>query len=158
MVPGDRLICAFTAPVAVGQEFSDWLFHVTIVPWFRLGASSDAIASELTAALAEVPDFEAELGQQEQFGHNRGKAANLVVQPTPFTDVERSVRQYLRERQAWMTDETTKRRRPYVPHVTAQRDERMQAGDRFACEGVYIVRQLGGRKVIDAFIPLGRQV
>jgi len=35
MVPGDKLICLFIDDYSIGDKFSEWPLHITIIPWFR---------------------------------------------------------------------------------------------------------------------------
>lgn len=155
MVPGDRLVCAFARPATVGDTFEEWLLHVTIVPWFRSDESSAVIADALRMAVAGIVSFEVVMGPTEKFGHNRGKSVNLVQLPSPFIEIEKRVRAYFHQQQTWLTDETTRRRRDYRPHVTAQKSGRLLPGDSFLCSDIYIVEQKGDYKEIMAEIHLG---
>lgn len=146
MQPGDRLICAFVKPLTPGAEFKLWPLHVTIVPWFRVEISLDRIAKEIGDALTEVQPFEAVVGGEAHFGRN--KLVNLVRQPTPLMEIEKKVRSVLKSHDAWIVDETTKRRRSYRPHVTEQKSERVHEGDSFLVNRFYVVEQLGGSKKV----------
>jgi hypothetical protein len=152
MAPGDRLICAFTEPVEVGREFKEWLLHVTIVPWFRIDVATDDIAAALEDGLRDVVPFKAVMGPEEQFS----KPVNLVANPISFEQIAPRVREYLHRQHAWITDETTKRKWPFRPHVTVQKSGRLQEGDSFVCDRLYIVKQLGKHKVVEAAIMLGK--
>jgi 2'-5' RNA ligase len=152
MRPGDRLICAFIDQLPAGAEFKDWPLHVTVVPWFRIEASADKLAEDIKASLAGLSSFEVRMGRKATFGNH--KTVNLVQQPSPFDDIEASVRMVLKRQDAWLADETTKQRRPYKPHVTAQKGTRMNEGDSFWCDRVYIIEQKGGHKTVAAEILL----
>jgi len=154
MLPGDRLICAFVEPQMVGARFKAWLLHVTIVPWFRLADSSDVIAEGLKKALGTVQSFEAIADGGAMLGPNKNRPVQLLQQPTPFTDIEAKVRVYLHKKRAWLVDETTKRHRTFLPHVTDQHELGLRSGDRFWCERIYIVEQKGGYKEVVAGVNL----
>jgi 2'-5' RNA ligase len=153
MQPGDRLVCAFVRPNAVGHSFKRWPLHVTIVPWFRADTPTDELAAEMQQALQDIPPFEVVMDGKATFGHN--KTVRLVQQPTPFNAVESRVRAVLKRHKAWIADETTKRRRPFQPHVTDQADARLSAGDRFQCDELSIIEQKGSHKVVAATVGLG---
>lgn len=153
MLPGDRLVCAFVRLIHVGYTFQQWPLHVTVVPWFRLPDSTEHIAASLTVALTSVAPFEATAAEQTMLGPRRNRPALLLHEPTPFHDVEQHVRAYFHKKRAWLVDETTKQRRSYRPHVTVQKDDRLTVGDRFTCDRVYLVAQMGGIKTVVGEIP-----
>jgi 2'-5' RNA ligase len=155
MKPGDRLVCAFVEPQPAGHEFKDWPLHVTIVPWFRTPASSDELAGEAKAALNGIGSFKTVAGEAEQFGYQKSKTANLIRRPTPFMIIEQQVRRLLKNHGAWLVDETTRKKRDYKPHVTAQKSTRLQLGEKFRCDRLYIVEQKGRHKEVGLEIPLG---
>jgi 2'-5' RNA ligase len=150
MQPGDRLICAFVDRLPAGSEFKQWPLHVTIVPWFRVGA--EELAAELKAALAGIRAFEARVGRETTMG--KDKMVNLILPAEQFEDIEFSVRSTLKRHDAWLVDETTKQKRSFKPHVTAQKDARVHEGDSFWCDRLYIIEQKGSHKEIVAEIPL----
>lgn len=153
MLPGDRLICAFAKPQAEAK-FKAWPLHVTIVPWFRLAAPSLELAAEIEAVLAGTAAFEVIMAEETKLGHKKGKIGNWIAEPTQFMDIESRLRAVLKSHNAWLVDETTRQQRPFRAHVTAQAAERLQAGDRWHCDRLYIVEQTGDYKEIMAEIPL----
>jgi 2'-5' RNA ligase len=155
MLPGDRLICGFVERLELGFQFKTWPLHITVVPWFRLDAPSDAMAQGLEQALHTIRPFEATGADQTMFGPRRQRPATLLQQPTPFSDIEQKVRTYLHKKRAWLVDETTKLRREYRPHVTAQRERRLEQGTVFQCERLYIVEQKGDHKEVVGVVNLG---
>lgn len=60
----------------------------------------------------------------------------------------------LKDHGAWIVDETTKQRHPFTPHVTVQKSERMNEGDAIAATRLYIVSQLGGKKLVEAQVKI----
>src|SRR6185437_16249370 len=108
MVPGDRLICAFVQPLAVGNTFPHWPLHVTVVPWFRLGDHTDQIVRWLTEALHPIAPFTATADKQTMLGPRQNRPAMLLHKPTPFQVIEQRVRTYFHKKRAWLVDETTK--------------------------------------------------
>lgn len=153
MQPGDRLICAFIRPIRLDDSFQHWPLHVTIVPWFRLPDATEQLTLGLATALSRIEPFTAVAAEETMMGPRRNRPALLLAAPTPFDDVEQRVRTYLHKKRAWLVDETTKIRRPFRPHVTHQQDDRLSVGDRFRCDGVYLVAQMGGIKVVVGAIP-----
>jgi len=155
MVPADRLICTFVDQQDTGAQFKHWLLHVTIVPWFRLDDSSEAIAQGLARALKSIVPFEAFADGEAHFGPRKRRPVALLQQPTPFTNIEAKVRTYLHKKRAWLVDETTKRRYEFRPHVTAQGDAGLEPGDTFWCDRLYIVEQKGDYKEIVSEVRFG---
>lgn len=155
MLPGDRLVCVFTEPQPVGLQFSTWLLHATIVPWFRVDETSDVIARDLQTELRHAVPFMAIANGEALFGPQKSRPVRLLQPVVPFKTLEQKVRGYLHNKQAWLVDETTKRPREFVPHVTDQADARLQEGDAFWCTQLYIVEQKGFHKEIVAEIGLG---
>jgi 2'-5' RNA ligase len=152
MKPGDRLVCAFVDQLPVGTDFKEWPLHVTIVPWFRADVSSYALARGIKTALSGISPFEIRVDGEAVFG--RDKTVNLIEQPTPLNDIESQVRSVLKNHNAWLVDESTKKKRPFKPHVTAQKSARLNEGEGFLCDRLYIVEQKGDHKSIEAEIPL----
>lgn len=157
MLPGDRLLCALVRPQPIGGRFASWPLHVTVVPWFRLADSSDAVAAGLAAAVATIATFEARAGEAVRLGPKKNRPARLVRLPTAFMDIEPRVRKYFHKKRAWLVDETTKRRHDYRPHVTFQQAGELGAGQTFHVERLYIIEQKGDYKEIVADIRLGAQ-
>lgn len=153
MRPGDRLVCAFVEPQPVGTRFTDWLLHVTIVPWFRLGTGSAALAADLQRALAGVGPFDVRIAGTEPFGHKGRRTASVPADPAPFAESEKRVRALLKAQNAWLIDETTKQRWPYRPHVTFQKSGHLNPGDGFHCDRLYLIEQNGDHKEVAAMIP-----
>jgi 2'-5' RNA ligase len=156
MLPGDRLICAFVKQVAVGERFNKWLLHVTIVPWFRLEESSEQITQGLVKSLSAIQPFEAEVEEEVRFGPKKNRPAHLL-ESREFSAIEEKVRSYLHKKRAWIVDETTKRERPFRPHVTFQGDEHLRTGDTISCDKLYIVEQKGGHKEVVTEIGFGEK-
>jgi 2'-5' RNA ligase len=154
MKPGDRLVCAFVDKLDVNMRFKAWPLHLTIVPWFRTGVSSEELAKRIKESIKAIKPFTAKAGEIAHFGHRKSKEVNLIVQPSAFTEIERDARRLLNGLQAWVVDETTKRKPQFNPHVTVQKLGRLNAGDVFECDSVYIVEQLGNEKIVSAKIRL----
>ena len=156
MIPGDRLLCVLVENKAVGFEFKDWLLHVTIVPWFRLDSESADITKDLKVKLNSIKPFAVTMGRENvQFGHQKDKIATLVQLPTTLTDIEQTVRSYLRSRESWIVDETTKHPRAFKPHITNQKNSSMHEGDIFTCDRLLMIEQKGGLKEIVGEVNLG---
>lgn len=157
MLPGDRLVCVFIEPQAVGTIFKTWLLHVTIVPWFRLSDSSTQIAQGLEAALSAIRPFKIQISSEElNLGPKRNRLAH-ALRPSDLPNVEQKVRGYLHKKRAWLVDETTKHQRPFLPHVTYQADKHLEPGDTFVCNQLYLVEQIGPHKKVVAAIPLNHR-
>lgn len=155
MLPGDRLVCAFVEPQETGNQFTRWILHVTVVPWFRSQDSSESIALGLTKALVSIKPFEVLIDEEAWFGPKKNRKAHLVKTPSPLSDIEARVRNYFHKKRAWLVDETTKRSRRFRPHVTVQNNSSLKIGDRFNIGKLYIVEQKGNYKEIVAEVPLG---
>ncbi len=155
MVPGDRLVCAFVQPMAVGERFAQWPLHVTIVAWFRLVDSSELITGGLTNALAATRPFEVQADGDTKMGPRRNRNVRLIGEPTPFSDIERKVRAYFHKKRAWLVDETTKRKYAYRPHVTDQGEMKLGQGETFWCDRLYIIEQKGDYKEIMSEVRFG---
>lgn len=148
MLPDDRLVCVFIQPKAVGDTFSTWPLHVTIVPWFRLPVATNDIVVGLAEALKPIPAFRSTTAAETMMGPHHNRPALLLAEPTPFHDIERRVRNYLHKKRAWLVDETTKKSRSFRPHVTLQKDDRLARGDQFMTNRLCVVVQKGGYKQV----------
>ncbi len=153
MLPGDRLICSFVATQSVGLTFKDWLPHITIVPWFRLDTSSANLARLLKKGYVGTHSFEVTVKEEAQFGYRNHKTVNLLVADELFR-LEGQTRRVLHAQRAWVVDEADKTRRGFQPHVTVLPRGRVQQGDNFRCDKVYIVSQHGDYKQIDCVVVL----
>ena len=148
MLPGDRLVCSFVRPIAVGDTFQTWPLHVTVVPWFRLADPTDRITHGLTEALKTIPPFIAVTDAETLMGPKHNRPVMLVSEPTPFRDIEQRTRNYLHKKRAWLVDETTKKPRSFRPHVTVQALDRLHTRDTFTTSSIFIVEQKGDYKQV----------
>lgn len=127
---------------------------MTIVPWFRLGEPSEQIGAGLSRAFVAIKPFEAQVGDMAMFGPKKNRQARLLQAVAPFSSLEQKVRSYLHKKQAWLVDETTKRRQEFRPHVTLQKTSELAEGERFQVARLYIVEQKGDYKEVMVEIPL----
>jgi 2'-5' RNA ligase len=151
MLPGDRLVCAFVDPVTVGDIFTRWLLHVTVIPWFRLNDSSERVAAGLQSALNPIEPFAVKVDEEAMLGPKKNRPAHMIESGL-FPEVETRVRNYLHKKQAWLVDETTKRKQQFRPHVTVQGDRHLEKGSELYFDAIYIVEQKGQHKEIVAAI------
>jgi 2'-5' RNA ligase len=151
MLPGDRLVCVFVDEFKVGDIFSKWPLHVTIVPWFRLKASSDQLRRGLQKALRPIRPFRVEVGEVALFGPKKNRPAHLL-EPSQLSDIEQRVRRYLQQKRSWLVDETTMKRRPFKAHITFQGDEHLEKGSIVPIDNLYIVKQHGNHKSVEAVV------
>lgn len=156
MLAGDRLVCALVDPVARGASFSVWPLHITVVPWFRVALTSAELERELQDRLQTVASFTVGVDGEAHFGHSGRKLVNLIRLPSAFTVIEQQIRRFLQRQGAWIVDETTKRSRPYQPHITVQTHERLATGTSFICDRLYLIEQEGDAKRVVGVMELGR--
>ena len=155
MRPGDRLVCALLQPLGTGTIFKEWPLHVTIVPWFRLDIPTDQLSTDLRKVWRGVRPFNVEMGAENvRFGHQKGKLVTLVKLSSPLVEVEKRLRSYLHQQNAWLVDESTRARRDFRPHVTVQGAGRLPEGEVFRGDRLYIVEQLGHEKAITGHVTL----
>jgi 2'-5' RNA ligase len=153
MLPSDRLICAFVEKQPAGYIFKDWPKHITIVPWFRLPISSVQLAEQLQKQYTGLKAFRVAVLDEKQFGYKERKAVNLVSAPE-LKIIEVRTRYLLHTYKAWIVDESDNTRRNFRPHVTVQNSGRVNKGDSFCCDSLYIVFQHGDYKQIDNVVLL----
>lgn len=153
MLPCDRLICAFIRPICIGDSFTDWPLHVTILPWFRVSDTTDRLILGLTRALLPISAFTSVVEAEVLVGPRKNRLALVIREPTTFHDIERRVRIYFHKKRAWIVDETTKKQWSFRPHVTIQKTDRMYEGENFKTDRLYIVEQKGTYKVVKGEIP-----
>jgi 2'-5' RNA ligase len=151
MLPGDRLVCAFVDKFKIGDIFSKWPLHVTIVPWFRLEASNEQLTRGLQKALTPIKPFRVEVSEVALFGPKKNRPAHLL-EPSQLSDIEQRVRKYLQQKRSWLVDETTKKRRPFKAHITFQGDEHLEKGSTVQIDKLYVVKQHGDHKSVEAVV------
>lgn len=149
---GDRLLCAFVAPIALNAEFKEWPLHVTVMPWFRTPASSAQLAQLLTLNFEAVQPFEAEVGSLANFGAKNELPVNLIEQPTPFAVLEQMASLALVSSGVQLV---SRRFRPYRPHVTVQKHAHAAPGDTFQVDKLHIIEQRDGYKNVVGEVLLG---
>ncbi len=154
MQKGDRLLCAFIKPQDQGYTFSDWPLHVTLIPWFRLDLSSNTLATELRDGFIGSKTFQVNVQGEANFGYKKRKQVNLALSPD-LMKLEGQSRRMLHRHHAWVVDEADHTRRGYHPHVTVQKNSRLQEGDIFKCDKLYIVEQRVEYKEVVAIVELG---
>jgi hypothetical protein len=152
--PGDRLICALLKPLEAGHKFKEWPLHITVMPWFRLDDASDRIAAGLGRAFTCVGPFSARTGREVRLGPKKNRPGRVLEPAGSFPELEKRTRRYLHKKRAWLVDETTHARRPYLPHVTYQRNDALAAGRIIDCERLYVIEQKGNHKQVVAEVPL----
>src|SRR5579884_2039323 len=125
MKPGDRLVCSFIKDIDRGTRFKAWPLHLTIVPWFRAEEPLKKLEDGLAGSIKGIKEFTATAGETAFFGHKKSKEVTLIDQPSAYSDLEKSVRAYLKSLSAWIVDESTKRKPVFRPHVTAQEGKKL---------------------------------
>jgi 2'-5' RNA ligase len=155
MLPKDRLVCAFVEPQTVGLQFTQWLLHVTVVPWFRIGETTEVIRGGLQRALSAIKPFSVTVEGEAMFGPRKNRPVKLLRSPNGFEAIEPKVRNYLHKKSALLIDETTKRKTPFRAHITLQPGASIADGDVVTCNRLYIVEQKGDYKEIVGEISLG---
>ena len=153
MLPDDRLICAFVSKQLAGYIFKDWPMHITIVPWFRLDINSTQLAGQLQGQYAAIDAFSVSVLDEAQFGYKKRKMINLVGAPE-LMRLETQTRHLLHGYKAWVVDEADNSSKDFRPHVTAQSSGRVNKGDSFSCDSLYIVTHHGDYKQIDNVVLL----
>jgi hypothetical protein len=152
MNKGDKLICAFPEPKKVGETFTRWPLHVTIIPWFQVTADEAEFERLLQEQLGEIPAFGAKVRYPRKFGFRQ---ANVLLknQWQPIHDaalacVSQAAKSTVRFRFVG---------RWYSPHVTYQGEEHLQEGDIFWCDRVYIIEQKVEHKEVVAALELNSE-
>jgi len=123
------------------------------VPWFRVDLPAVELASGLKEALVGSHPFDVKVGEEAWFGYRRHKQVSLV-EAEPLMRLEGQTRRFLHVHKAWVVDEADKTRRKFRPHVTVQQDDRLQRGDVFRCDRLYVVEQHGEYKEVERIINL----
>jgi 2'-5' RNA ligase len=155
MLPEDRLVCAFVEPQEIGQQFRQWLLHVTVVPWYRDTEKTDVICNGLQRALSTIHPFSVMVEGDALFGPRKNRPVKLLRSPNGFEAIEPKVRNYLHKKRALLIDETTKRKTTFRAHITLQPGATCTDGDVVTCTHLYIVEQKGDYKQIVGDISLG---
>jgi len=148
VLPGDRLICAFIASYQQGDQFVAWPLHVTVIPWFRVAASTEELARHIESVLQALPPVPIQIGSAARLGAHGRRLVNLIKTPSRLQDWESVIRGFLHMQQAWVVDEAAGSPRAYRPHVTVQGKDRLRNGDAFWCDALYIVEQQGTQKAV----------
>ncbi len=154
MQKGDRLLCVLIKPQNQGFTFIDWPLHVTLIPWFRLDLSSDTLTNELRDGFIGSKTFQVSVQGEASFGYKNRKQVNLASS-SDLMKLEGQSRRILHRNHAWIVDEADHTRSGYHPHVTVQKNSRLQEGDTFICDKIYIVEQLVDYKEVVAIVELG---
>jgi 2'-5' RNA ligase len=155
MLPGDRLVCAFVEPQVVGQQFRQWLLHVTVVPWFRVSETTEVVCRGLSRALITIKPFSVPVDGDEMFGPHKNRPVKLLQSSNGFDEIEPKIRNYFHKKRALLIDETTKRKTPFRAHVTLQSGTTLHDDTVITCDRLYIVEQKGEYKEIVGEISLG---
>lgn len=153
MLPGDRIICAFVYELPEGAKFKDWPIHITLVPWFRLDVASPLLAEQMQKYYIDRKAFRIEVLEEAKFGYKKQKVVNLVASPE-LIKLEDQTRRLLHYKKAWIVDEADRTRLGFRPHVTALKTGRVNNGENFWCDRLYIVSQRGTFKQIDSVVRL----
>lgn len=151
MQSGDRLVCAFVEDLPVGAQFTDWLLHITVVPWLRVKLPSERLARELHEHYVSSQPFTVKVQAETMFGYKKRKSVNLVAAPE-LMKLEGQTRRLLHAHSAWVVDEADHTRHGYRPHVTHQKTGRLHEGGFFRCDQLYIVEQKGDYKEVAAIV------
>lgn len=136
----------------VGEQFTEWPLHVTVVSWARSELATAELAQALSESLRTVQPFEAVVGSEDKFA-NGTVLVNAIRRPTGFDKLFEAVK----ETEDRLGFEFVSTMHPsYEPHVTVQRAERLRAGDVFSVSKLYIVEQRGDYKEVVGEVYLGR--
>lgn len=153
---GDRMIAGFVHPVQVGDTFTEWPLHVTIVSWFRTTLSTSQLDAVLAEAYKGVEPFVTTVGPEAYFGPLRSTLVNLITLPNQFTELFNRTMQVVNRHAIKMV---AKPHNPYRPHVTVHKHGRVHEGQTISCDRLYVIRYCveDGRrfKRIEAEVVLG---
>ncbi|HSX47793.1 MAG TPA: 2'-5' RNA ligase family protein [Patescibacteria group bacterium] len=148
MTPGDRLICLFIEDYLVGDTFTNWPLHITIVPWFRSEISDEIITKGLLKVTNNSSVLSLKVGEEKLFGSKKNKPVNIIESSQDLINIESRVRKIIKLNSSWIVDETTKQKRTFTPHITVQNSERLHEGDNIDLNKIFIVKQLGDYKEV----------
>jgi len=154
MLSGDRLFCLFIEDYLVGDQFSDWPLHITLVPWFRTDVAKDILISDANKLLAEHKTFKLTVKGEDKFGKRKSKLVNLIEDNSELIPLEKDLRQLLKGYSSWIVDESTRQKLNFRPHISVQKSERVYEGDELKINAVYLVEQKGKYKEVAAVIKL----
>lgn len=154
MLKGDKLICLFVQDYSLGDKFTHWPLHITILPWFRNDLSTDRIIEEICKELQSYASFSLNISQEAYFGSKKDKLVNLIKPDKTLSSIEKTIRSYLKAKRSWIVDETTKRKIQYSPHVTVQSSERLIAGDKIKINKIYLIEQKEENKEVVGIINI----
>ena len=148
MATGDYILCGFVTPVKVGDQFSDWPLHVTVVPWFQfkvpLGNLLDALH-----ALVLPHVFTAMVGDNTTFGN----FSVSILEATPWLPLHDQLLNFT-QRLGTHTAPHNYIGPNYTPHVTHQKTDQLIPSDSFLCDAVYLIKQHGEYKEVVAKVEL----
>jgi hypothetical protein len=134
-----QILVCFADNVSLGYVFerkrNSWPLHVTLVGWF---SSSDD--KKVTQALADVAasfsGFNAEVGQEEQFGDNA--VVNLMKDQTPFLRLHNNLSEAV-IKNGGIVEEDRFTGKNKIAHITQHAENRKYEGDRLVVNDFYRV-------------------
>lgn len=150
MKSDDKLICAFVESVVVGQRFEDWPLHITIVPWFKIVSSEEDFFSCIEQSMQDQKPFMSKVGKEKRFA---AWQFNMLINDEWKLLHERSLKCV--NKNARSTAPLRFIGRYYRPHVTAQKNKRLYAGDIFTCNRLSVVEQKGAYHEVVREVYLG---
>lgn len=121
---------------AVGDIFTDWPLHVTLVAWFD-PRDEAALITKLRAIASETPKIASRVGAQRTWGPNKvnviDRTAKLYMLHQRLLAALTSHAQLLTSQQ-YMGDN-------YTPHVTHQRGTSAVEGSDIVLSAIYFVKK-----------------
>lgn len=151
MIPGDRLVCLFIGDKPK-NKFTHWPLHLTLVPWFRLNLQSPELVNLLHRKLINLKPMTLTYMGRSLLGNKRNVT---MIEATPkLNQLEKIIRQTLKEAEAWLVDESTRKKRNFLPHVTDQKNISFPTNEPIICQRVFLVEQFGRYKQVVGFFDL----
>lgn len=145
------LVVAILDNCNVGDTFTVWPLHMTVLPWFEIYSLGEAVAL-LQPIIKEFKPFTANLGEYAKYGSNR--MVRLVVRSPELHDLHNKLLRAVQVNGLTIRGRYTGDH--FSPHVT-RTGGRDFDGDDFAISELYIAEALPmGKRRLSARLPLRR--
>lgn len=149
-INGEYLAVHMVNPANVGDRFTMWPLHMTLLPWFA-APDADIVKQKLEPVLQEVSPFEVMVGARDYLGRNHDVPVRLVQNTPQLQDLHEKLLQTV-EANGWeLKGRYTGEH--YIPHVTQKAGQ--DASGTLQVDSVYIVeRQSQGYREVVGSIDL----
>ena len=130
----EYLVCLLVDDFEIGDTFTNWPLHVTVVAWFTVD-DSEYFTRLAELRSAKIPSFTAKVGERRKMSRH---TVNVVRKTDELQLLHETMMSLVKSTGRLLTKEDFYYEK-YQPHITHQKNIAAEPGDELRFEHVYLI-------------------